>query len=508
MATVLAENLAETRDRPKPRGFTDHVYYSMTKSLCAQCKRAVDAKIIFRDKQVFLDKFCPGHGKQEVMISSSVDWYLDALSFLSPADPPEDRRKVELGCPFDCGPCASHQQKVAMPVVPITSACNLDCPICYTVNKNEGAHHMSKEEFQTLLDNLLKQHHELDIINFTGGEPTVHPHFVELLEMARAAGIERLTVSTNGLKLLDEDYLRRVAALDARIVLSLDTFRREVDEKLLGANTVKAKLKLLDMLEAHDVSTTILPAVAAGYNDDEVGQLWDLVVKRPNVISLEMHTLTFTGQGGVGFDRNARITTPDLQRRIQEHTDGRIVPNDFVPSPLAHPHCYSICYVLLIEGGTYVPFARFIPRNTVYDLLQDSLYLEPRERTEQVLREAIDRLWVDPDTLPESEAVLAALKRLVGNLYPSDRPALSLRERRRAAERAVKCIYIHSHMDEESFDVARVMKCSIGVPLADGGNIPTCSYNVIYRERDPRFAEPETLQRMDEGRKRSLPVLR
>src|SRR5947209_14922373 len=68
--------------------------------------------------------------------------------------------------------------------------------------------------------------------------------------------------------------------------------------------------------------------------------------------------------------------------------------------------------------------------------------------------------------------------------------------------------YIHSHMDEENFDVARVMKCCVGVPEADGSNIPTCSYNVLYREKDRRFAAPEMLRRMEQTRPRlSLPTV-
>ena len=69
----------------------------------------------------------------------------------------------------------------------------------------------------------------------------------------------------------------------------------------------------------------------------------------------------------------------------------------------------------------------------------------------------------------------------------------SLKDRQKIAERAVKAVYIHAHMDEESFDVQRVMKCPIGVPEADGTNIPTCTYNVMYRERDARFADPAAL---------------
>jgi 7,8-dihydro-6-hydroxymethylpterin dimethyltransferase len=335
------------------------------------------------------------------------------------------------------------------------------------------------------------------------------------MRMAKDAGIRRLTVSTNGLKLLDEEFVKEMAAVDARIVLSLDTFDEKVDKAMLGAHTVKAKLKVLDHLEKHDVTATILPAIAAGLNDKDVGPLLDLVLKRPNICSLEMHTLTFTGQGGVGFDRSARITVPDLHRLVEEATGGKIGPKDFVPSPLAHPHCYSICYVLMLEGGDYVPFTRFMGRAKLFELLGDSLYVQPREKVEEILRDAMDDVWSRGDEVKDGEAILAALKKLLREMFPSS-GAIALEARQRIAERASKAIYIHSHMDEESFDVARIMRCSVGVPEEDGSNIPTCAYNVLYREKDPRFADQDMLARMDDTRpvihaeatgRRSLPLI-
>jgi uncharacterized radical SAM superfamily Fe-S cluster-containing enzyme len=493
---------------------TKHVYYGLTKSLCKVCRQSVDAKIQFRDNKVWFNKFCPTHGHEEVLVASSVEWYLDALSFVSPATPPRgDTKPVKAGCPFDCGPCKSHQQKVFMPVVPITSACNLDCPICYTVNKNDDPYMMTKESFAKILDHLKQQHDEIDIINFTGGEPTLHPDLPELLRMSRAAGIRRLTVSTNGLRLKKEEYVKAMAECDARIVLSLDTFDDAVDMKLLGATTTKTKLEVLDLLQKHDVTTTILPAVAAGLNDRDVPRLLETVLQRPNVVSLEMHTLTFTGQGGVGFERSARITTPDLHAIVEEHTKGRIGPKDFVPSPVAHPHCYSIAYVLVLDGAPptltsgYVPFTRFMSRARVFDLLSDSLYMQPREKVERYLAEAIDDIWANEESVPEADRVLATLKRLIGDMFPSS-GAIALDKRQKIAERASKAIYIHSHMDEENFDVSRIMKCSIGVPETDGSNIPTCSYNILYREKDPRFADPEMLARIHAAPgRRNLPVI-
>jgi uncharacterized radical SAM superfamily Fe-S cluster-containing enzyme len=212
-------------------------YFAMTKSLCGVCKSGVDATIHFRDGRVWMDKTCPRHGAQSCLVSSSVEWYLDCLAFFAAPTPPRRVMKQvsAAGCPFDCGPCTSHQQKVYLPVIPITSACNLDCPICYTVNKNDDPHRLGREQFARILEHLVADHDELDIINFTGGEPTLHPELPAFLEMARAAGVRRLTISTNGLKLLDEGLVRRLAAVDARVILSLDTFRADTDQAMLGA---------------------------------------------------------------------------------------------------------------------------------------------------------------------------------------------------------------------------------------------------------------------------------
>src|SRR6059036_2310981 len=93
-----------------------------------------------------------------------------------------------------------------------------------------------------------------------------------------------------------------------------------------------------------------------------------------------------------------------------------------------YPHCYSICYLLALDDGGFVPFARFMGRDRLFELLGDSIYIQPREKVEEVLRRAMDELWAEPEKLPESEAVLATLKRLLGSMFPPGRP-LPLEER-------------------------------------------------------------------------------
>jgi tetraether lipid synthase len=463
-----------------------------TSSLCTRCKQGVPAAIFETGGRIVMRKRCPEHGAEEVLIASDAAWYHRNQTFAAALKPPAFvKNPVHAGCPFDCGACASHQQSVYLPVIPITSACNLDCPICYTINKNEGAFHISLEEFGQLLAVIRRNDPAMKIINLTGGEPTRHPQLREIIGLCHDAGIHRVTISTHGLSFIhDEGLLADLAALRARIVLSFNSFDEETNRKMIGANVYKAKMRVLEQLAKHNVDTTLIPVIALGVNDHEIGALLDLALKNDFIRSLEMHTMTFTGQSGADFDATARITVPDVLKAIEAATHGEVRLDDFVPSPCAHPMCYQTCYLLHTEKLGYVPFARFMPVEAIRELLTDNLYMEPGPRMESVLQDVIAELWAQP---PEatSEAVLATLKGLIQRIFPPR--GLPYAEQQVLTERAAKTIYVHSHMDEANFDTDRVRQCCVGVPSPDGGNVPTCSYNILYRERDARFSEKRTI---------------
>ncbi len=124
-----------------------------TTSLCKVCKEATPASVVALGQEVWMKKTCADHGAQDVRISTSVDWYERTRATKQVFSSPKVfKNPVDLGCPFDCGPCTSHTQKVRLPVVTITSACNLDCPICYVHNKNDDAYHMPLADFALVLE--------------------------------------------------------------------------------------------------------------------------------------------------------------------------------------------------------------------------------------------------------------------------------------------------------------------------------------------------------------------
>jgi uncharacterized radical SAM superfamily Fe-S cluster-containing enzyme len=460
-----------------------------TTSLCKVCKNAVPARVVaLANGEVWMRKDCQEHGRQEVRLSNNAEWYERTRAIQSRrAAPRIVKKEVEHGCPFDCGPCQSHAQKIRLPVVTITSACNLDCPICYVHNKNSDAFHMDVEDLRRILAHLRRDHGgDLDIVNFTGGEPTVHPRFLEFLELAREAGIHRVTICSNGIRLAkDESLVRRIAELGGRVALSFDTFEKHADKALQGADLISVKLRCLELLEKHGVDTTLIPVMTRGVNDGEIGRIIGLGLSKPNVRHIEIHTITFTGQSGASFNRAGRISTYEVLQRIEETTGGLLHPDDFVSSPCAHPLCYQIAYLLVDpEGGEPVPFTRFLSREEIYDALSDRLYLEPTARLEIAMQDAIDRLWVEGGEA--AERTLRLLKRLLGAMFPTDR-AITPEQAMRAGEGMVKAVYIHSHMDEETFDTERAVECCDSNCYADGTTIPVCNYNVLYREKEEHF---------------------
>lgn len=453
-----------------------------TTSLCGRCKRSVPATLVEVDGRVVMRKTCPEHGDQEGLVSSDVAWWRATMAMDVSAVAPANARPVARGCPFDCGPCTAHQQQVHLPIVPITSSCDLDCPICYTHNKNGGAWHLDDAGIDAIVRHVVAASPGKPIINLTGGEPTRHPDLIRIVERCRAAGIRRVTISTHGLRFLrDEELAKRLAELEARVVLSFDSFDEATNKAMLGGTFARGKLAVLDVLERYGLDTTLLPVLARGHNDHELGKFVALALSRDVVRSLELHTMTFTGQGGVGFDRRARYDTIDVLRDVEAQTEGLLRVNDFVPSPTAHALCYQCAYLLRTDAG-WVPFTRFMARSELRDLLRGGLYLEPGPAVEGLLADVLDRLFASDR--PDRDTLLKALRGLVDDVFD---PSVDTYERMRRAEGRTKAVYLHAHMDEETFDTDRLRLCPVGIREADGTNVPSCAYNVVYRERDPRF---------------------
>jgi uncharacterized radical SAM superfamily Fe-S cluster-containing enzyme len=465
------------------------IYLGTSRGLCRTCRESVDVQVLSDGEAVYLSRRCPRCGPSRALVAESLPWFLRAQQELPAAAPPSWTRPRDAACPDACGPCSFHAQACHLPVFSITNACDLRCPICFTYNRADELYFMSPEELARHLDFVVAATGGVDLVNITGGEPTLHPRLSELVALARRPEIGRVTVNTNGLTIArDPGVAKRLADLGVYVILSLDTLDPERCVRIHGRDITADKRRALDVLTEHGIQTTLLMVLAGGVNEQDLPPMLDLLAGRDNVRSLTIQTMAYTGQGGGSFLPRQHLPVDGVERRIESATGGRIAVADFQPLPTAHPLCYGVTYLLRHPDGELHPMSRFVDRGTIARALSTGYLLRPSDELERDLRGAVDRLWsegADP-------RLLGLFRGLIGDLYPADR-TLTVAERQRVAERQVKTIYIHAHMDEDTWEVGRAMRCPDQVPVItspDGSEprlIGACNYNLFYRHRDPRF---------------------
>jgi len=458
-------------------------YLSQSKGVCRECKKIVEVRYVSANGEVFLERHCPDHPISRALVAESLSWFLDAMKAPIAARPPEKVIERTGECPTSCGPCQFHAQRCNLPVFSITNLCDLNCPICFTYNREDKAYNMSPEEFERHIDFVVEATGGVDLVNITGGEPTRHPQLIELLERARRPEIGRITVNTNGLTIARDPFLaQELARVGAYVILSFDTLEPQISQQIHGLDLTKLKLQALDNLEKAGVQCTLLMVLIGGVNEHELGDILDLALTRKHVRSLTIQTMAYTGQGGSQFGPRRHIPVDGVERRLAEASNGRLQKNHFFPLPTAHPLCYGVGYFLQDEDSSLHSFSELLDKNLLAEHLSEGYLLRPSDALEQALKEAIDRLWAEGG----SDALLGTLKHMLKTMYPTGK-VLDTHERQRRAEKSIKTIYVHAHMDEDTYEVGRAMRCPDQVPVDAERLIGACNYNLFYRMKDDRF---------------------
>src|SRR5688500_9261092 len=180
-----------------------YLFYELTNSLCNTCLRKVEAKVVIQDEHVYLHKWCPEHRFEKVLISTDAEYWKLSRQTLKPGQMPlKFNTPIQYGCPFDCGLCPDHEQHSCLTLLEITDACNLNCPVCYSASGTHRAHeHRSMEQITRMLDAIVRNEGQPDVVQISGGEPTIHPNFWQVLDEAKARPIKHLMVNTNGVQI-------------------------------------------------------------------------------------------------------------------------------------------------------------------------------------------------------------------------------------------------------------------------------------------------------------------
>src|SRR5258708_15806599 len=246
------------------------LFWGQTTSLCAPCLKLVPAKMEIRDNEVWCQKRWPQHGAQTTRVSTDAAYWKLCKDYLKPGDRPLSwQSHTEYGCPYDCGLCPDHEQHSCLALIEINEHCNLTCPVCFAESSPAGEKQLPLATIERRRDALVASEGEPDLVQLSGGEPTLHPDLFAILDAVRARPIRHVMINTNGVRIAREpDFVARLAEQKRglEIYLQFDSLKRDALMDLRGADLRSVRRAALENLQRHNISTTLGVTLKRGVN--------------------------------------------------------------------------------------------------------------------------------------------------------------------------------------------------------------------------------------------------
>src|SRR5689334_10798637 len=182
-----------------------YAFWGQTQSLCETCLGLVPAKIQILGDEVWYEKRCAQHGVQSTLLSTDSAYWRMCKDYIKPGDKPlAFQNRTHFGCPYDCGLCPDHEQHSCLALVEINEHCNLTCPVCFAESSPQKSKHLPLDTINRMFDALVASEGEPDLVQISGGEPTLHPQILEIIEAARRRPIKHVMINTNGIRIAED----------------------------------------------------------------------------------------------------------------------------------------------------------------------------------------------------------------------------------------------------------------------------------------------------------------
>ena len=456
-------------DRELARKTAPYLFHGQTMSLCDQCLAVVPAKIVIEDGNVYYLKRCRTHGVRKALISTDAAYYKRCLDWVKPGDRPKAfQTRIDRGCPHDCGLCPDHEQHSCLAILEVNAHCNLTCPVCFAGSSPALDGTRSLAEIEAMLDALVASEGEADLLQISGGEPTLHPQILEILALAKTKRIRHLMLNTNGIRIArDRDFVAQLAELKPgiEIYLQFDSLKPAALKALRGADLTRIRQQALENLEAAGLSTTLVCTVKRGVNEDDVGDIVDHALGWACVRGVTFQPIQDAGRNE-GFDPNRdRVLLSDIRRALI-HADNPFGESDLIPLP-CNPESIAIGYGLR-RGRELAPVTGFLPRELLVDALPNTVSFERFPALRERLFEFFSLETTPDEAGPRLEALMCCLPEVPapGALGYAD----------------IFRIAIVEFLDPHNFCISRVKRSCVHFLTPEGKIIPFDTYNLFYRD--------------------------
>lgn len=425
------------------------------------------AKIIIEDECVWYLKRCRAHGVQKTLISDDLDYWRQQKLWIKPGDRPlAAQTRTEAGCPFDCGLCPDHEQHSCLAIIEVNQACNLACPVCFADAADLHGGHRPLAEIEHMLDALVASEGEPDLVQLSGGEPTLHPDFFAILDAVKRRPVRHLMINTNGIRIAQEPgFAERLASYAPRleIYLQFDSLDDEALLDLRGARLSRIRRQALEALDRVGLSTTLVAVIKRGVNDGEVAEIVRHALEWSCVRGVTFQPVQDAGRNE-GFEAGAnRILLSQIRREVAR--SGVFGLEDMIPLP-CNPDQICIGYGLR-QGRAVTPITSLLPRELVLsgpNTISYEAYPELRARV-------LDLLSLATAQANTEEKLAGLLCCLPQAMVPQQ---LSYADSFR--------VVILQFLDRYNFDLGTVKRSCVHFVTGEGRIIPFDTYNSFYRE--------------------------
>jgi hypothetical protein len=282
-------------------------------------------------------------------------------------------------------------------------------------------------------------------------------------------------VNTNGLRIAkDLEFVERLATYmpGFELYLQFDSLRDEVSQELRGAKLRDIRLRALENLNKHDISTTLVVTVKKGLNDHELGEIIDFALTQPCVRGVTFQPIQHAGRAENFDPAKNRLTLTEVRRRIIEQSS-HFKPEDIIPVP-CNPDCLAMGYALKL-GENVVPLTGLIPHETLINAGRNTIVVE----RDEAIREQVFKLFATNQS-PEGQA--CSLSDLLCCLPQVQAPA-------ELGYKNVFRVLIMAFIDAHSFDLRAVKKSCVHIAQPDGKIIPFDTFNLFYRDDKAAYLE-------------------
>ena len=443
---------------PYPAGERSHP----VTSLCPTCLVTVPGVVKATAGGVVMEKSCVVHGPVETSISS--DWETYQRLRQTPRTvtrPRHSGHAIERGCPDDCGLCPLHDQHTCLAILEITSRCNLPCPVCLADCRSDGRD-LPLPVIRAALEKLIQTEGTVTPLQLGGGEPTLHPHLLDIVRLTRTLGFSKIEIETNALLLAGRPALAeqlRTAGLTG-VYLQMDGLQADVYEFIRGRDLLETKLQAIENCQRAGLQIVLAVTVAPGVNDDGLWEMARFGMKH-RLTGVNFQPVALSGRYPRALARSpARLTAGHFMDAMERQSGGVLLAQDLMPLACPDPRCGLLTYVL-VHGDQAIPLRRFLSDETM------------RAHAAQ---------------LSDWHAVLGALG---GGCDDACGCGESAHARTALAQLLPECdffsIGFHGMMDAFSFDRERAQRCCVHRLMPDGELVPFCLNNIKYRQISGSF---------------------